>query len=101
MDPVGNVGRKGIHAPGGSAASPGLLAPEHPVPPPPLQEHPPGELPRALAVPAVDALTVAEQALPAAVARAVPAVPGLPHLGHARSTGSRGPPGTRAAAPSF
>src|SRR5579862_5746313 len=95
MDPVGNVGRKGIHAPGGSAASPGLLAPEHPAPPPPLQQHPPGELPRAMAVPAVDALTVAEHALPAAVARAVPAVPGLPHLGHAMLHGISRPPGPR------
>src|SRR5215469_5479419 len=69
--------------PGGSVASPGLFAPQHPVPPPAHQQHPPGEMPRTVPVPAVDALAVAEHALTAAVARAVPAVPGLPDLGHA------------------
>src|SRR5579862_7656733 len=78
-----SLSAKGSTAGRRSVTAPGLLPPKHPVPPSPHQQDPPGELPRALPVPAVDALAVAEHALPAAIARAVPAVPGPPDLGHA------------------
>ena len=62
---------------------PGLsVAPEHPVPPSPGQQHLPAELSRGSLVPAVDAPAFAEQAVTGMVACAVPAVPGPPNLGH-------------------
>src|SRR6516165_10992972 len=73
---MGHVSRRSI-PPGFS-----VHTPEYAVPPPTGQQYLPGELPRALLVPAVDALAVTEQAVAGAVARAVSAVSELPRLRH-------------------